>query len=36
LLYVGTGKPIELAYHDSGYGDNSKTDALTLKIFTAP
>ncbi len=36
LLFVGTGKPIALAYHDTGYGDNSKTDALTVKVFATP
>jgi hypothetical protein len=36
MLLSGTGRPIALNYHDSGYGDNSKTDALTFKIFAAP
>jgi hypothetical protein len=36
MLFSGTGRPIALNYHDSGYGDNSKTDALTFKIFAVP
>jgi hypothetical protein len=36
MLFAGTGRPIALNYHDSGYGDNSKTDALTFKIFATP
>jgi hypothetical protein len=36
MLFAGTGRPIALTYHDSGYGDNSKTDALTFKIFALP
>ena len=36
MLFVGTGKPISFTYHDTGYGDNSKTDALTVKVFAAP
>jgi hypothetical protein len=36
MLFLGTGRPIALNYHDSGYGDNSRTDALTFKIFAAP
>jgi hypothetical protein len=36
MLLAGTGKPIALTYHDSGYGDNSKSDALVVKLFPAP
>jgi hypothetical protein len=35
-LYVGTGKPIQFLYFDSGYGDNSATDTLTVRVFPAP
>jgi hypothetical protein len=33
---VGTGSTISLTYHDTGYGDNSKTDALAVSVFLAP
>jgi hypothetical protein len=36
MLYAGTGKPISFLYYDSGYGDNSPTDKLTVQIFPAP
>jgi hypothetical protein len=35
-LYVGTGKPISFLYFDSGYGDNSPTDTLTVRVFPTP
>jgi len=38
LLYTGTGNPITFMYYDvkGGYGDNSKTDKLTVSVFAAP
>jgi hypothetical protein len=36
MLFTGTGKPIQFLYFDSGYGDNSPTDKLSVKIFIAP
>jgi hypothetical protein len=36
MVFAGTGKPIQFLYFDSGYGDNSKTDMLTVKVFAAP
>jgi hypothetical protein len=36
MVFTGTGKPIQFLYFDSGYGDNSPTDKLTVKIFAAP
>jgi hypothetical protein len=36
MVFAGTGKPIQFLYFDSGYGDNSPTDKLTVKIFEAP
>jgi hypothetical protein len=36
MFFVGTGKPIQFLYFDSGYGDNSPTDKLSVKIFPAP
>jgi len=36
LVFAGTGKPIQFLYFDSGYGDNSPTDKLTVKVFAAP
>ena len=36
MLFTGTGKPIQFLYHDSGYGDNSPTDQLSVRIFAAP
>ena len=36
MIFTGTGKPLDLLYFDSGYGDNGLTDALPLKIFAAP
>jgi hypothetical protein len=36
MVFTGTGKPIQFLYFDSGYGDNSPTDKLTVKIFEAP
>jgi hypothetical protein len=36
MLYAGTGGPIHFHYYDSGYGDNSPTDRLTVKVFPVP
>jgi len=36
MLFAGTGKVIQFLYFDSGYGDNSPTDRLTVKIFDVP
>lgn len=36
MLFTGTGKPIQFLYFDSGYGDNSRTDQLAVRIFAAP
>jgi hypothetical protein len=36
MVFTGTGKPIQFVYIDSGYGDNSPTDKLTVKIFDLP
>lgn len=36
MLYAGTGQPIHFHYYDSGYGDNSPTDRLTVKVFPVP
>jgi hypothetical protein len=36
MLYAGTGSPISFLYFDSGYGDNSATDTLTMNIFPTP
>jgi hypothetical protein len=36
MIFIGTGKPIQLLYFDSGYGDNGPMDALPLKVFAAP
>ena len=36
MLFTGTGSPITLVYHDTGYGDNSKTQMLSVKVFAAP
>jgi hypothetical protein len=36
MLYAGTGMPIQFLYYDSGYGDNSATDALQVAIFPVP
>ncbi len=36
LLFAGTGSPISFTYIDVGYGDNSTTYKLTVKIFPAP
>jgi hypothetical protein len=36
MLHAGTGMPIQFLYYDSGYGDNSPTDALTVAIFPVP
>ncbi len=37
-LFEGTGRPIQFFFYDvkGGYGDNSPTDTLTVKIFSAP
>jgi hypothetical protein len=36
MVFTGTGKAIPFSYFDSGYGDNSPTDALSVKIYEAP
>ncbi len=38
LLFAGTGQPIHFFFYDvkGGYGDNSPTDALTVKVFPVP
>ncbi len=36
MLFRGTGQPIHFHYYDAGYGDNSQTDRLTVKIFPVP
>lgn len=38
LLFAGTGQPIHFFFYDvkGGYGDNSATDALTVKVFPVP
>jgi hypothetical protein len=36
VLYAGTGKPISFLYYDSGYGDNSMTETITVQVFPAP
>jgi hypothetical protein len=36
MLYNGTGNPISFLYYDSGYGDNSMTDTVTVGIFPVP
>jgi hypothetical protein len=36
MLFAGTGNPIAFYYYDSGYGDNSTTDKLTVQIFPVP
>ncbi len=36
LLYAGNGGPINFTYIDVGYGDNSTTYKLTVKIFPVP
>jgi hypothetical protein len=36
MLHAGTGMPIQFLYYDSGYGDNSATDALEVAIFPLP
>jgi hypothetical protein len=36
MVFTGTGKPIQFLYFDSGYGDNSPTDKLSVKVFEAP
>jgi hypothetical protein len=36
MLYAGTGKPISFLYFDSGYGDNTATDTITVSVFPAP
>lgn len=37
-LYAGTGQPIHFFYYDvkGGYGDNSRTDRLTINLFPVP
>jgi hypothetical protein len=36
MLYTGTGNPIEFNYYDSGYGDNSTTVTLTVRVRALP
>jgi hypothetical protein len=36
MLFAGTGRPIHFLYWDSGYGDNSPTARLAVKLFAAP
>jgi len=36
MLFAGTGNSIAFYYYDSGYGDNSTTDKLTVEIFAVP
>lgn len=36
MLFAGTGNPIGFSYYDSGYGDNSATDKLTVQVFPVP
>jgi hypothetical protein len=36
MVFTGTGKPLQLLYFDSGYGDNGAEDKLPLKVFAAP
>jgi hypothetical protein len=36
MVFTGTGKPIQFLYIDSGYGDNSPTDKLSVKVFDVP
>ena len=35
MVYPGTGKPIQINYFDSGYGDNMDHDVM-LVIFPMP
>ena len=35
-LYTGTGNPITILFFDSGYGDNSTTAKLKVKVYSAP
>lgn len=37
-LFEGTGRPIQFFFYDvrGGYGDNSPTDTLTVRAFSAP
>jgi hypothetical protein len=36
MVYTGTGKPISFLCFDSGYGDNTATDTITVSVFPAP
>jgi hypothetical protein len=36
MLFAGTGNTIAFYYYDSGYGDNTTTDKLTVQIFSVP
>ncbi len=36
MLFLGTGRPIHFLYWDSGYGDNSTTARLAVKLFDLP
>lgn len=35
-LFQGTGNTIGFTYYDSGYGDNSTTDKLTVRVLALP
>jgi hypothetical protein len=35
-LYTGTGNPITIMFFDSGYGDNSTTAKLKVKVYPVP
>jgi hypothetical protein len=35
-LYTGTGNAISIMYFDSGYGDNSKTKLIKVRVYAAP
>ncbi|HVZ87021.1 MAG TPA: hypothetical protein VHG72_08630 [Polyangia bacterium] len=36
MIYTGSGNPISFLYFDSGYGDNTATDTITVSVFPAP
>jgi hypothetical protein len=37
LLYLGTGAPIGFTYYDVGdYGDNTRTDKMTVRVYPVP
>jgi hypothetical protein len=35
-LYTGTGNPVTIMFFDSGYGDNSTTAKLKVKVYPVP